>query len=71
MPAQLLVGFTPGGIMPVHVDVTVWPGLDGTVSELVGGVEATLDPARSSETVATIVASNSFSRRETFARAKA
>ena len=43
--AQLLVGFTPGWIVPVHVDETVCPALDGTATELAGGVEATLEPA--------------------------
>jgi hypothetical protein len=36
--AQLLVAFTPGNASPVQVSVTV-PGLAGTVTSLVGGVE--------------------------------
>jgi hypothetical protein len=31
-----------GGIVPVHVTVTVWPGVEGTVMLSVGGVDAKL-----------------------------
>ena len=38
--AQSLSWSTNGGIVPVHVTVTVWPGGEGTVMLSVGGVEA-------------------------------
>src|SRR5947209_12970879 len=39
-PLQSLVGLVPGGIVPVHVTCTVWPGVTGTTSEWEGGSEA-------------------------------
>jgi hypothetical protein len=39
------VPFTSGGIVPVHVTVTVCPAVDGTVIVLVGGVDAKLSIA--------------------------
>jgi hypothetical protein len=44
--AQLLVRLVPGSTCPVHVELTV-PGLDGTVTLLVGGVEAGAEAAAS------------------------
>jgi hypothetical protein len=38
----LLEALVSGGIVPVQVLVTVWPMVDGTVTVLVGGVEAKL-----------------------------
>ena len=37
---QLLVPFTPGGILPVQVIVTFWFGVVGTVIVLMAGSEA-------------------------------
>jgi hypothetical protein len=45
--AQLLDAFASGGIMPVQVFVTVWPIVEGTVTLLVGGIDAKLNmPSR-------------------------
>src|SRR5436309_4619352 len=41
---QSLVAFVPGGIVPVQVSVTVCPADDGTVTLLVGGVDAPTGP---------------------------
>jgi hypothetical protein len=44
--AQLLVRLAPGRTSPVQVELAV-PGLEGTVTLLVGGVEAGADAAAS------------------------
>src|SRR5436309_5458261 len=41
---QSLVAFVPGGIVPVQVSVTVCPAVVGTVTLLVGGVDAPTGP---------------------------
>jgi hypothetical protein len=41
---------------PVHVTVTVWPLLDGTVILLVAGVEATLNMANKAPSKQRVVA---------------
>jgi hypothetical protein len=48
--AQSLVPFTSGGTVPDQVTVTVWPMLEGTVTLLVGGVDAKLNMANNPPT---------------------
>ena len=71
MPAQLLVGFAPGGIVPVHSRVTVWPTLVGTVTELDGGFAATLEPTAKRTTPAVRPAASRPTERPLLARPKA
>src|SRR6266478_1006357 len=47
---QLLDALLPGGIVPVQVTVTVWPMVEGTVTLLVGGVDAKLSKANKTPT---------------------
>src|SRR6266446_7249429 len=43
-PLQSLVGFVPGGIVPVQLSLTVCPAVDGTVTLPPWGVQAPTDP---------------------------
>jgi hypothetical protein len=43
-PLQSLVGFVPGGIMPVQLSLTDCPAVDGTVTLPFGGVDAPTEP---------------------------
>jgi len=56
--AQLLVGFVPGGIVPVHESVTVPPADVGTVTLLVGGVEPDAVAAASNPVARAMVRNN-------------
>ncbi len=53
VPSHWLVGFAPGGMVPVQFSVTVWPVVVGTVADWVWGSEA---PAVSGTATATAAA---------------